>query len=49
MDGAMTKAPLGGKWSARIRPTAEDRHQTERAHRRRRHAYWPRRSRCEPQ
>ena len=50
MDGAMTKAPLGGEKSRQEsdRPR-EDRHQTERTHRRRRRAYRPRRSRGEPQ
>src|SRR4029453_1889467 len=40
MDGAMTKAPLGGEkgGQASDRPR-EDRHQTERPHRRRRRAY----------
>ena len=49
MDGAMTKAPLGGEKSRQEsdRPR-EDRHQTERTHRRRRRAYRPRRSRGEP-
>jgi transposase len=49
MDGAMTKAPLGGEQGrqASDRPR-EDRHQTEHAHRRRRRAYRPRRGRCEP-
>jgi transposase len=44
MDGAMTKAPLGGEKGRQEsdRPW-EDRHQTERAHRRRRRAYRPRR------
>jgi transposase len=50
MDGAMTKAPLGGEKGRQEsdRPR-EDRHQTERAHRRRRRAHRPRRGRCEPQ
>jgi transposase len=50
MDGAMTKAPLGGEKGRQEsdRPR-EDRYQTERAHRRRRRAYRPRRGRCEPQ
>ncbi len=44
MDGAMTKAPLGGEKGGQEsdRP-GEDWHQTERAHRRRRRAYRPRR------
>jgi transposase len=44
MDGAMTKAPLGGEKGRQEsdRPW-EDRHQTERAHRRRWRAYRPRR------
>ena len=44
MDGAMTKAPLGGEKGRQEsdRP-GEARHQTERAHRRRRRAYRPRR------
>ena len=44
MDGAMTKAPLGGEKGGQEsdRPR-EDRHQTERPHRRRRRAYRPRR------
>ena len=43
MDGAMTKAPLGGEKGRQEsdRP-GEARHQTERAHRRRRRAYRPR-------
>lgn len=50
MDGALTKAPLGGEKGGQEsdRPR-EDRHQTERAHRRRRRAYWPRRGGREPQ
>ena len=50
MDGAMTKAPLGGEKGRQEsdRPR-EDRHPTERAHRRRRRAYRPRRRRGEPQ
>jgi transposase len=48
MDGAMTKAPLGGEKGRQEsdRPR-EDRHQTERAHRRRRRAYRPRRGGCQ--
>lgn len=44
MDGALTKAPRGGETGRQEsdRPW-EDRHQTERAHRRRRRAYRPRR------
>ena len=44
MDGAMTKAPLGGETGGQEsnRPR-EDRHQTEHAHRRRRHPPWGRR------
>jgi transposase len=42
MDGAMTKAPLGGE-KGREEPhrSREDRHQTQPAHRRRRRAYRP--------
>lgn len=44
MDGAMTKAPLGGeKGGQESHRSREDRHQAERAHRRRRGAPWPRR------
>ena len=44
MDGAMTKAPLGGENGGQEsdRPR-DDRHQTEHPHRRRRRPYWPRR------
>jgi transposase len=44
MDGAMTKAPLGGE-KGREEPyrSGEDRNQTQPAHRRRRCAYRPRR------
>src|SRR5262249_29923378 len=44
MDGAMTKAPLGGEKGGQEsdRPR-EDRHQTARPHRRRRRPYWPHR------
>lgn len=44
MDGAMTKAPLGGE-KGREEPhrSREDGHQTQPAHRRRRRAYRPRR------
>jgi transposase len=44
MDGAMTKAPLGGE-KGREEPyrSGEDRHQTQPAHRRRRRAYRSRR------
>jgi transposase len=42
MDGAMTKAPLGGEQSGPEPDRArEDRHQAERAHRRRRRPYRP--------
>jgi transposase len=49
MDGAMTNAPLGGEKGRpeSDRPRAA-RHQTARAHRRRRRAHRPRRGRCEP-
>jgi transposase len=44
MDGAMTKAPLGGETGGQAsdRPR-EDWHQTERPHRWRRRPHWPRR------
>ena len=44
--GAMTTAPLGGETGGQAsdRPR-EDRHQTARPHRRRRHPHWPRRGR----
>jgi transposase len=44
MDGAMTKAPLGGEKGGQEsdRPR-DDRHQTEPPHRRRRRPHWPRR------
>lgn len=44
MDGAMTKAPLGGeKGGQKPHRSREDRDQTERPHRRRRRAHRPRR------
>ena len=48
MDGAMTKAPLGGETGGQAsdRPW-EDWHHTARPHRRRRHPPWPRRRGCE--
>jgi transposase len=43
MDGAMTKAPLGGEKSGQEPDRSrEDRHQAEPPHRRRRRARWPR-------
>ena len=48
MDGAMTKAPLGGeKGGQESHGSRQDRHQTQRPHRGQRGAHWPRRGRCE--
>jgi transposase len=49
MDGAMTKAPLGGDTGGQASDRPRDnRHPTARAHRRRRRAYRPRRGGREP-
>ena len=50
MDGAMTKAPLGGeKGGQESHGSREDRHQAQRAHRRPGRTYRPRRGRRESQ
>ena len=50
MDGAMTKAPLGGETGGQEPDRSrEDRHQAEPPHRRRRRASWPRRGGRESQ
>src|SRR5579871_1156467 len=49
MDGAMSKAPLGGEKS-RTQPDRprQGRHQAQPAHRSERHPHWPRRRRRQP-
>ena len=50
MDGAMTKAPLGGeKGGQKPDGSREDWDEAQRAHRRWRGAHWPRRRRSKPQ